>query len=130
MEIGDRIREIRAALGLSQRKFAAGISITGQAIAQFENGKLKPGERTIQDFCREYHVNESWLKTGKGEMFRSASKQEKLAQLINDALSDESDKFKIQLLSILSQLSPEQWAVLRDIARMLREEQDQEKSQS
>ena len=61
-------------------------------------------------------------------MFKSASKQEKLAQLINDALSDESDKFKIQLLSILSQLSPEQWAVLRDIARTLREEQDRENS--
>lgn len=128
MKIGDRIREIRSALGLSQRKFAAGISITGQAIAQFENGKLTPGERTIQDICREYHVNESWLKTGEGEMFRSASKQEKLAQLLNDALSDESDKFKIQLLSVLSQLSPEQWAVLRDIARTLREEQDRENS--
>lgn len=61
-------------------------------------------------------------------MFRPASKQEKLAQLINDALSDESDKFKIQLLSILSQLSPEQWAVLRDIARTLREEQGRENS--
>lgn len=61
-------------------------------------------------------------------MFRPASKQEKLAQLINDALSDESGKFKIQLLSVLSQLSPEQWAVLRDIARTLREEQDRENS--
>ena len=130
MEIGDRIREIRSALGLSQRKFAAGIRITGQAIAQFENGKLTPGERTVQDLCREYHVNEFWLKAGEGEMFKSASKQEMIAQLINDALSDESDKFKIQLPSVLSQLSPEQWAVLRDIARMLREEQDQEKYQS
>ena len=128
MEIGDRIREIRAALGLSQRRFAAGIGITGQAVARYETGGLAPGERTIQDICREYHVSEAWLKNGEGEMFRSTSKQEMLAQLINNVLSDESDKFKIQLLSVLSQLSPDRWAVLRDIARMLREEQDRENS--
>ena len=41
------------------------------ASKSIENGKKKPGNRLISDICREFHINEEWLRTGKGEMHQT-----------------------------------------------------------
>ena len=130
MCISNRLKELRAALGLSQRKFAERINISGPAIALYETDRQLPSDRTIADICREYHVSERWLRTGEGEMFVSGSKREILANLINEALADETESFRMALLITLAKLSPQQWQVLKEVADLLKKQQDQEKSQS
>ena len=128
MCISNRLKELRAALGLSQRRFAIRINISGQAIALYETDRQLPSDRTITDICREYHVSERWLRTGEGEMFVSGSKREILANLINEALAGENESFRMELLITLAKLSPQQWQVLKEVAGLLKKQQDQEKS--
>lgn len=73
MSIHERIREIRQALGLSQAKFAKGISISSGYVAGLELGNRKVNDRMIKLICTQYNVNEACLRDGTGEMFRSAS---------------------------------------------------------
>lgn len=66
----NRIKEIRKKNGLSQQAFAdkMGISRNYVSIIEMEKGGKEPGDRLISDICREFHISEEWLRTGKGEM--------------------------------------------------------------
>lgn len=66
----NRIKEIRKKNGLSQQAFAdrMGISRNYVSIIEMENGGKEPGDRLISDICREFKVNENWLRYGEGNM--------------------------------------------------------------
>lgn len=64
----ERIKQIRKMTKLTQKKFAEVLSLSQNYIAQIEIGTKKPSDRTISDICREFHISEEWLRTGKGEM--------------------------------------------------------------
>lgn len=61
---------LRNHLKMSQEEFGKKIGLTRFTISNLESGKRNITERVIADICREYRVNESWLRTGEGEMFR------------------------------------------------------------
>lgn len=65
----ERIIKIREREGLNQEKFAERLGLSRNFINQVENGKKKFSDRTLSDICREFNVNEAWLKTGEGEPF-------------------------------------------------------------
>ena len=67
--IGERIKELRKALRLTQAAFAERIGIRQNSVAVIEIGKNTPSDQTIAFICREFRVNEEWLRTGAGEMF-------------------------------------------------------------
>ena len=66
----ERIIQIRERSGLSQEKFAERLGLSRNFINQVENGKKNISKRTIEDICEEFEINESWLKTGIGDMER------------------------------------------------------------
>lgn len=66
----DRIKLIRHTLGLTQQKFADRLGIKGNTISQYESGRNAPVDAVISLICREFGVNEKWLRTSEGEMFR------------------------------------------------------------
>lgn len=65
----DRIRKLRRALDLTQREFAERIGMKSNTIATYEMGRAFPSDPTINNICKEFDVNEAWLRTGEGEMF-------------------------------------------------------------
>lgn len=65
----ERIKQLRKALGMTQQKFADAIGVKQNTVAQYEIGRNKPIESVINLICKEYNVNEEWLRTGQGEMF-------------------------------------------------------------
>ena len=67
--IGERIKEVRKALKLTQTAFADRIGIRQNSVAVLESGKNTPSDQTIAFICREFRVSEDWLRTGEGEMF-------------------------------------------------------------
>ena len=73
VSIGDRIRVLRNKnnLNLTQTEFGARIGLKQTAIGLYENGDRNVSDRSISDICREFNVNEEWLRTGGGEMFIS-----------------------------------------------------------
>lgn len=67
--IGERIKTLRKALGLSQTDFAARIGTVQNTITGYETGRREPSNQVLTLICREFRVSEDWLRTGEGEMF-------------------------------------------------------------
>lgn len=67
-DIVDRVIKIREECGDSQEKFASRLGLSRNFINQFENRKKNISDRTVSDICREFHINEEWLRYGTGEM--------------------------------------------------------------
>lgn len=67
--MNERIKTIRKQANLSQEDFGNRISISKAAVSRLESATNNPSEQTIQLICREFNVNEEWLRTGNGEMF-------------------------------------------------------------
>lgn len=65
----ERIKELRKSLGLTQLKFAERIGMKPNTIATYEMGRSIPSDPAINNICKEFSVNEEWLRTGEGEMF-------------------------------------------------------------
>lgn len=68
----DRLKELRKILGLTQQEFADRIGIKRNTLANYEAGRNVPIDSVYHLICREFSVNESWLRTGEGEMFSSS----------------------------------------------------------
>ena len=66
--IGERIKELRKALSLTQTAFGERIGLKQNSVALIEAGRAT-SDQTIFAICREFRVNEEWLRNGAGEMF-------------------------------------------------------------
>lgn len=66
--IGQRIKELRKMLGLTQKEFANRIGKSTISIAKWEAGDRTPDESTLKLIAKEFGVSEEWLKTGEGEI--------------------------------------------------------------
>jgi hypothetical protein len=115
----DRLRELRKNLKLSGEKFGERIGIGRSAVSNLESGRNNLTEPIILAICREFNVNEEWLRFGDGEMFLPVDRETEIAKLTKNLLLEEEDSFKNRVISVLANLTPEQWEVLRVIAEGL-----------
>lgn len=67
--IGKRIKMIRNAHNLTQSEFALRLRCLQNTIANYETGRRNPSNQVIELICREFDINEIWLRTGEGEMY-------------------------------------------------------------
>lgn len=65
----DRIKELRKAMNLTQQNAADRLGVKRNTVAQWETGINNISEQTIKAICREFNVDETWLRTGRGNMF-------------------------------------------------------------
>ena len=72
-DIKDRIKLARTTLGKTQAEFAQAINRTQSLFARYENGTNNINDRTMNDICRVFSINEKWLRTGEGPMFKQQS---------------------------------------------------------
>lgn len=67
--MGYRVKELRKSLKLSQEEFGKKIGITKSTVSYIEAGKSKLTDKNVLAICREYKVDENWLRTGRGDKF-------------------------------------------------------------
>lgn len=67
MTISGRLKAARAALGLSQKDFAAQSGVSARGYQGYEDGRSVPGGEAIAGFVR-LGINANWLLTGEGPM--------------------------------------------------------------
>lgn len=65
----NRIKALRKNLGLTQEKFAERLNIKRNTLANYEIGRNEPIDAVVSLICREFNVNEDWLRTGQGDMY-------------------------------------------------------------
>lgn len=112
MALNERIKKLRKALDLTQQEFANRIGTTANVLTNYETGRRNPSNSVINNICKEFNVNETWLRTGEGEMLIQLSKDEEIAAFVGQALSTESDTFKKRFIVMLSKLDESDWEVL------------------
>lgn len=115
----DRVLKVRKEAGLNQEDFAKKINLTKNYISLIETGNRVPSDRTISDICREFHVNEEWLRNGTGEMFVPQSREDEIENTVRKLLTNESDSFKSRFISMLARLSTSDWERLESEAMRL-----------
>lgn len=110
--MNERIKELRKTLGLSQEAFAERLGLKGSAVSLVECGRRNVTTQNINAICREFGVNEEWLRTGSGDMFEEMSRAEKAAQIVGAALGS-GDEFILNTFIALGQLSPAEWELVK-----------------
>ncbi|MBS5511749.1 MAG: helix-turn-helix transcriptional regulator [Clostridium sp.] len=118
----DRIKKIRKELDLTQQEFADKLKVPRNTIGGYEVGKSNPSDAAVNNICNTFKVNEEWLRTGNGEMFVKQTRNEEMAKLTKLLLNEEEDSFKNRLISVLANLTEDQWELLADIAEKLSKE--------
>lgn len=116
--VKDRLKTLRKELGLTQKKFAERLNMKRNSIANYEIGRNKPIDAVIALICREFNVNETWLRTGTGEMFNPLSKNQIITDFVGDLIK-EDDTFRKRLFEALAQLSESEWKALEVLATKL-----------
>lgn len=114
-EINARIARLRKELDISMEKFGRRIGITRSSVNALEKGVNNPSEQTIKLICKEFGVNEAWIRDGIEPIFKEQATDEEIAAFLGDTLALEDDDFKKQLLSGLSKLDDDDWQVLETI---------------
>lgn len=124
--MNERLKKLRKTLDMTQQEFADRIGIKRNSLANYETGRNTPIDAIIVSICREFNVNEEWLREGKGEMFIKMTRDEEIATFIGKTLHSEEDSFKKRLISALSALNESDWETLKKLALSL---VDKEKEQ-
>ncbi|MCU6685302.1 helix-turn-helix domain-containing protein [Dorea acetigenes] len=115
----ERLRLLRKSLDITQQEFADRIGIKRNSYANYETGRNTPIDAIILSICREFGVNETWLRTGEGEMFEEITEQEKLMKYAGLLLKDKDSAVAnaIQALIVTyEQLDDTSKSVLEKIA--------------
>ena len=68
MTQGERIKEARKYLGLTLEKFGEKLGVGKTAISKLEKGERNLTDQMVKSICREFSINEEWLRTGSGNM--------------------------------------------------------------
>ena len=75
--MNNRIRELRKALDLSQKDFSERIGLKQNAISYMEKSGSTVTEHNVKTICSQFCVNETWLRSGSGDMFLEKDKKQK-----------------------------------------------------
>ena len=103
--INERFRQAREALRKSQDVFAQEAGRTRSEIKNIEYGKTMPKEEVVKSVCKAHGIDETWLRTGEGEMFLPKSRGEEIGQIVREAASvdpEDAVKFFQSLLDGMS----------------------------
>lgn len=103
IEVGNRVRQIRARMGLNQRDFASRLGISSGGISQIESGKTMPGGDFLLRIYQEFDVDITWLLSGVST-----------TKLTSSTLSEE----KQALLDAYDEMTPRQRASLLEVSRV------------
>lgn len=117
-----RIRKLRKTLDLTMEKFGERLGVKRNTVSQWETGTNSVTDQMFKSICREYNVNENWLRTGEGEMF--CIPEDETAAIVSDLLEDADDDFYKMVLDVVrtyQQLQPDSKEVLKNFCQQLAE---------
>jgi transcriptional regulator with XRE-family HTH domain len=110
----DRISHIIKEKKVTKTEFAKRLGVSQAFVSQVCAGTSGISDRTITDICREFGVNEIWIRTGEGDPFQEESRNEQIMRFAAQTVKG-SDEFRKAMVSMLAQLDAEDWENLAKI---------------
>lgn len=124
--MNNRIVQLRKSREWTQDKFAEEMGISKNYVSLIENGKKIPSDRLISDICQEFNVNEEWLRTGNGEMFKEVPNK---FSFYLGQIEGGNDEFIKDLIEVYMELDQDSKQALRTISeRMAEKRRNREQS--
>ena len=111
----DRIRQIRKENELTQKEFAERLGVKQNTVASYEMGRIGISDSVVISICREFGINEDWLRTGIGNMKKEVPN--KLAFYLGQ-IEGGDDEFR-DLIEIYMELDPDSKKALRVLAEKM-----------
>ena len=128
MTLGERIREVRKSLKMTMDQFGERIGGTKSTISNIENGNRNATEHMIKSICREFEVNEEWLRTGAGgsdNMFKKMTADEQAYNRFGYIMENASPAKKAalsMLLELVYSAPDDSWdAIVRQFEELKKE---------
>lgn len=125
MTQGERVREVRKFRKMSMEQFGERLGVQKSAISKIEKGDRGLTEQMLKAICREFNVNETWLRTGDGDMPQKLSEEEEIADLVSDVLENgKNNEFYGIILEIIrtyNELSPGSQEIIKNFSKKLGE---------
>lgn len=117
--MNNRIKQIRVANGLTQQEFADKLNIKRGTIANYELGRNEPIDAVVTLICREFNINESWLRDGEGDMMKPVNRDAEISSFMGDVMRGEDGDFRRRLVAVLAKLDTSEWELLEKMALKL-----------
>lgn len=115
MIMQERIKEVRKSNGLTQTEFGEKIGVKGNTVTGYETGIRSPSDAIIVSICREFGVNEEWLRTGKGEMFLPKSRGQEIGEIVKAAAQHDPETAEKFFSSLLEEMSDAEIVLMYEI---------------
>lgn len=109
----DRIKQIRKESGLTQKEFAERLGIKQNTVASYEMGRIGISDSVIISICREFNVNEEWIRNGTLPIYKE--RDGSFTELLSD-LDDSDDDFIKNIIKAYMELDQDSKDALRKIA--------------
>ena len=111
----ERIKEVRKSNGLTQTEFGEKIGVKGNTVTGYETGIRSPSDAIIVSICREFGVNEEWLRTGNGEMFLPKSRGQEIGEIVKAAAQHDPETAAKFFSSLLEEMSDAEIVLMYEI---------------
>ncbi len=108
--LNNRIKLLRSKLNISQEAFGKRLGVTGASISKIESGQRKLTEQMVLLICKEFNINEAWLRYGEGDMYKTLLPSE-LSVL---SKSYDLDELDTKILTEYLLLDPSKRKVIKD----------------
>ena len=112
--MNERVKWLRTNLGLTQADFGNRINISQNYVWMIEKGERVPGGRTIKDICREFNVNEVWLRSGIGEPFKAVSRADEISAFIGKVLGSDGAPIQQAFITVLARTTQDEWELFEN----------------
>lgn len=110
MTLGERIKEVRKTVGLTQSEFGEKIGIKGNTVTNYEADRREPQEVTLKAICDKFGIRYKWLKYGDGKM--TAEVGNDVLSIINQILSSEDETTK-QVFRAFANFDERDWQTIK-----------------
>lgn len=109
MTQGERVKKVRKARDLTLEKFGEQIGLRKNTMSAIETGRNALTEANLISICREFGVNEAWLRTGEGgdeNMFTKLNEDDRFSINLRK-LSQTENQMAKNMLNAIAEASPE-----------------------
>lgn len=101
---------------MTQVEFGEKIGVKGNTVTNYENGLRTPTDAVILSICREFGVNENWLRTGNGEIYKTT--EDKLSTYLAQ-IAKGNDDFIKDIIEVYMEVDESSRQALKEIAKRM-----------
>lgn len=115
MTQGERVKVVRKENNLTLEAFGKRLGVTKVAISNIENNNRKLTDQMLISICREFNVNEDWLRNENGEIYIKTTPYEKAYNRFGYIMENSTPSKKAaltMLLELLYRVPDKEWEII------------------